>query len=94
VQAQCRRGNARLRDLLIDDRVEPEVVGATAAELLGHVEPDQAVLARGHVGGPVHDAVGFPLLRVGDEFAVDVAADGVPERLVLFVVDGALHECS
>ncbi len=91
VQAQRRRGHAGHGDLLVDDRVEPEVVGAAAAVLLGHVEPDEPVLARGHIGRPVDDALGLPPLGVGGQLGLDVAANGVAERLVLGVVDRALH---
>ncbi len=56
VQAQRRAVHAGPGDLLVDDRVEPEVIRTAAAELLGHVEPDDAVLARGGVRRPVDDA--------------------------------------
>ena len=57
----------------------------------GMLNPMSPCLPAGDVGRPVDDPVGLPLLRVGDEFAVDVAADGIAERLVLGVVNRSLH---
>ena len=78
LQAQPRGGRTELGELLDDDRVEPEVVDAAAAELLGQVEPDQPVFACGHVGFAVDEALALPLLDVRRAFLLEELARGLP----------------
>jgi hypothetical protein len=87
LQTQRGRRSAVAGDLLVDDGVEPEVVDATAAVLLGHVEPDQAVLARGDERRTVNETVSLPLLGVRHELTFDELSDRLAERLVLGLKD-------
>ena len=87
------RALAGLDDLFEHDRAEAVVLQhARAAELLRHGEPDNAGLARGEHRGAVDLAVRLPLLALLLRgVALDELLDDVAERLVVFVVDIALH---
>ena len=79
--------------LFVDDRAEAVVLQHPgAAELLGHREADETRLARGEHRRPVDLALGVPALaRLVRDVALDELLDDVAERLVVLVVDVALH---
>ena len=83
LQTQSRGRPAVAGDLFVDDGVEPKVIDATTAELLGHVEPDQTVLSRGDPRRAVDETVRLPLLGVGLELLGDELAHRLAERLVV-----------
>ncbi len=87
------RAVAGADDLFEHDRAEAVVLQhAGAAELLGNREADDAGLARGEHGRAVDLTVGVPLLAlVLGRVALEELLDDVAERLVVFVVDVALH---
>src|SRR6202011_2150196 len=72
-----------LRELFDDHGVEPEVVDASAAELLGHVEADEPVFSCGHVGFAVDEALALPLLGVGRALFFEKLTRSLPQLLVL-----------
>ena len=78
-------------DLLVDDLVVPEVVGAAAAVLLGQVHPDEAVPTRldEHVVGD--DPGRLPLEVVGDDLLVEPGAEARPQPVVLLFEQRAFH---
>ena len=80
-------------DLFVDDRAEAVVLEHPgAAELLGDREADEARLARGEHGRTIDLARGIPpLARLVRHVALDELLDDVAERLVVLVVDVALH---
>ena len=75
-------GRAGIGELLVDDGVEAEVE-ARAAIFLRHGRAEQAGLARLGPEGAVDDPFLFPAGEVGDQLAVEEAADAVAELLVL-----------
>ena len=87
------RPGAGADDLFVHDRAEAVVLQhAGAAELLGHREADEARLAGGEHRRPVDLALGVPpLARLVRHVALDELLDDVAERLVVLVVDVALH---
>ncbi len=78
-------------ELLEQHRVEPVVPGAGTAVLLGDLQAEEALLARGQPEVPAERLVGEVLLEVRADLAVQELADGRAERLVVLVVDGAQH---
>ena len=89
---QRRQGHVDLRQLLGEHRVEAVVAGLGAAELLGDLEAEEALLAGGQpelARQPV--ALGV-LVQVRDDLAVQELLDGGAERLVVLVVDLTAHE--
>ncbi len=83
--------HARALDLLADHDVEAEVVHAGAPELLRHGHPQEAVVARGAEGLERHDAIGIPLLVMGDDLALQEPPEALPEVVVLGLEEGSAH---
>ncbi len=78
-------------DLLGRDGVEAVVLRARPAELLGDVEPEQALLAGLLPDVPVDRLHLEHLLGARPERALDELADGAAEGLVIGAVDVAGH---
>ena len=66
-------------EFLGDDGIEAEVVRATSAILLWHVEPDEAVLAGSNVRRLVDDSVALPLFGVRGYLPLQVLPGGLRE---------------
>ncbi len=77
----------RATELLGEDGVEAEVRDATPAVLLRDGEAEQPVLRRLAEQPPVDLAVALPRPRVRLDVLGDEATDGLPEGLVLLVVE-------
>src|SRR4029079_10141966 len=77
--------------LLADDRVVAEVVGATPAVLLGHLQAEQPVSPGLGPDLAVDDAVLLPLLVERHGLLVEERADRLAEGLVLGLEDAAGH---
>jgi hypothetical protein len=92
VHEETEAGRPGPGELLVHDRVVPEVSVSPAAELLVDVDAEQpgAPRRQPHVAG--HDLVALPLLVVRGHLARDELADHAAERLVLFGEDVALHD--
>ena len=67
--------------------VEAEVVVPAAAVGLGDRHAEEAVLAGLGVDGPVHDSGLLELVEPGDDLVLHEGPEGLPEELVLFLVD-------
>src|SRR6201999_3429668 len=91
LQAQRRRRPSVAGDLLIDHRVETEVVDAATAVSLRHIEPDRAVLTGGDERRAVDETVALPLLGVGYQLTIDELPDRLAERLVLRLQNKPFH---
>ena len=90
-QAETRRVDIGVLDLLGDHLVEPEVLDPAATELLRHVDAEEPVRAGRPEERAVHDPRGFPFVPVGNGLAGEERAERVPERLMGVVEQGALH---
>ena len=84
--------DTRVTDFFLHDGTELVVIDATAAVLLGHVIPEEAVLARLQPDLARGDSVLLPLFVVRHHFLVEPTAECRPELLVVGVVDVAFEE--
>ncbi len=90
-QAEPGGQDVGLGEHLRDDGVVAEVVHAAAAVGLGGGDAEQASRAGGGEQRAVDAALGLPRLAVGHDLLVDEPADGVPEVVVFFLEDRAVH---
>jgi hypothetical protein len=93
VDAQ-RRGDRRVdpAQLFGEHRVEPVVVGAAAAVLLGDLQPEQALASGLQPHVPVDHPLLDELLDVRRDRALDERLRRLPERGVILVEQRPLHD--
>ena len=77
--------------LLVEDRVEPEVLDVGAAVLFRHLPADQAERAGLEPDLAVDLAALLPLVGVRHTLLLEERAGGLAEGVVLGVEDGATH---
>lgn len=94
VHAGAAELDARARGLLVEDGLELVAVQAGAAELLGHVDAEDAQLAELVVEVARRLARGEPLVVDGDDLGLDEGAEGLPERLVVLVEHRTAHRAT
>ena len=90
-QREVVRDRAGVGALLVDDRVEAEVLDPEPAVLLGRREGDEALLGRLAPEAAVDHARGLPLLGLGHGLLAQEAADRLAEVLVLGLEDRPTH---
>ena len=78
---------ARIGQLLVDDRVEAEIE-AQAAIFRRHGRAEQPRLARRQPEGAVDDPLLLPAVLMRRDLLADEFADGLPKELVFLLIGG------